>query len=179
MHREEDKAEPMCACLDQVVDLALQSIKECNYGLCVTQVAIETIFSPPLLSDPQFLVCLPGLRRFFRVLMEMGTMKRGYIIVNATARLIQVWGRRQPSPDGGSSINISALSSFADELVRLLVLSELSDSMYHRSDDEDLDLAEAGVLLKEDVEQDEAAAAAAAAAETDNEKDPEEPSLLR
>lgn len=171
----------MRACLDQVVDLALQSIKECNYGLCVTQVAIEMVFSPHLFSDPQFLACLPVLRRFFRVLMEMGTMRRGYILVNATARLVQVWGRRPPHPDGGRLINISTLSFFAEELVRLLVLSELreSNSMYHRSDDEDLDLAEAGVLLKEDVEEEEAAPTTTVAAETDIERDPEEPSFLR
>lgn len=118
--------------LDTIVTLVLGCVEECNYRQSVTQLAIEMVLSPAILADPA--LCRGAnnpVRRFFHQLIEFGTVKRAYILLNATARLTSVW-RAEPAA-------AALAGEFVEELANLLVLRELEEDVYQQANDDERD----------------------------------------
>lgn len=107
----------------------LRCLAEGNYRVGITLLAIEMLLAPAFLADPALCIdAASPLRRCFRRLIELGTVKRSHIVVNATARLIQVWNM--------SPAAAALASAFDAELVTLLLLRELPDDVYSSSNDD-------------------------------------------
>ena len=118
--------------LDTIVTLVLGCVEECNYRQSVTQLAIEMVLSPAILADPA--LCRGAdnpVRRFFHRLVDLGTVKRAYILLNATARLTSVW-RAEPAA-------AALAGEFVEELAQLLVLRELEEDVYQQANDDERD----------------------------------------
>jgi tRNA G18 (ribose-2'-O)-methylase SpoU len=118
--------------LNTVVTLVLGCVEECNYRKSVTQLAIEMVLSPAILADTA--LCRGAdnpVRRFFHRLVEFGTVKRAYILLNATARLTSIW---RAKPAAGA-----LAGEFVEELAQLLVLRELEEDVYQQANDNERD----------------------------------------
>lgn len=118
--------------LDNVVTLVLGCIEECNYRQSVMQLAIEMVLSPAILADPT--LCRgtdTPVRRFFHRLVDLGTVKRAYILLNATARLTSIW-RTEPAA-------AALAGEFVEEIAQLLVLRELEEDVYQQVNEDERD----------------------------------------
>lgn len=115
--------------LKTIVMLFLRCVEECNYRRRVAQLAIDMVFSPLVLKDPAFCRGVDNhVRYFLNRLIDLGTVKRGYLVLDATARLVSIWKSDFQA--------VSLAGEFSKELVELLVLRELPDDVYQQSIDE-------------------------------------------
>lgn len=127
--------------LDNVVTLVLGCVEECNYRQSVTQLAIEMVLSPAILADPALCRGTDNpVRRFFHRLVDLGTVKRAYILLNATARLASVW-RTEPAA-------AALAGEFVREMAQLLVLRELEEDVYQQVNEDERD-SETDVIKEE------------------------------
>lgn len=118
--------------LETIVTLVLGCVEECNYRQSVAQLAIEMVLSPAILADSA--LCRGAnnpVRSFFHRLVDFGTVKRAYILLNATARLTSVW-RAEPAA-------AALAGEFVEELAQLLVLRELEEDVYQQANDDERD----------------------------------------
>lgn len=113
--------------LDSLVDSLIFCLEECNYSIHLTLLTLEMIFCPSILSQAELCKDENGpVRRFFMYLIDVGALKRNQILVDTTARCLQVLQQVEPEAE----------CFFDREFVRLLTLKERDESVYHRSDEE-------------------------------------------